>query len=757
MSRSFLLSIGIRVIACVIFSLLAPPSTSASPPKAIPISARVSMHLGRPTPLINNRPVQPMIYALTDVPGGRWSWEELARHNIRSFYEEGITLFQVDLSLEHILLENGRFDITLARKQISGIREVNPDAAVFIRFHVTPPKWWMRRHPEEWVQYADTEYQEESPDGFPRIIEEDNFPVRRVSMASQVWKREAARHLKRFLSDLAKAPEGNGLAGVQVADGIYGEWHNWGFFRNEPDIGTAMTRHFRGWLREQYGDDKRLRQAWHLSTAAIDSTSIPGVAERRTPGGILRNPEKEQQVIDYYRCVHELVADNILFYARIVKESWPRPIIVGTFYGYYFSTFGRQAAGGHLELHRVLSSPYVDYLSGPQAYEPASTKLGDPYRSRGLLESIRLHGKLWLDEMDNEPTIPTSRDANYAKLLQNAIANVRRNVSFTYTKGMGLWFYDFGVAGVDLDGFRYNHRGSRGNWDHPDVLRDIGRIKKVFESRSQAVYTTDADVLFVYDTESFYHTASLRGTDPVSNILVDYNTMNAFRAGVVFDAIHVRDLERINLAQYRVIVFGNTFVLTSSQRQFIRTRVAHGGRTLVWFYAPGYSDATTLNVARIAELTGIRIAPTTQRSAPVIVLALPHDTTTTYTVGKEPLGPLFRVDDSEAEPYGRYAESGEVAVARKRMPDHTSWYVALPNTGLEPMGYILQNSDAHVYSYQGDVVYSGGGILVVHTKDGGKRTVTLKGGTVREFELPSGASTLILDSKTGEDLMTGER
>jgi len=711
------------------------------------------MHHNRPTIFINNKPESPVIYALTDTPGGRWTWEELAQHNIRQFCSSGIRLFQVDLWLDHCWQPDGTVDITLARRQIAGILSVCPRAAVFFRFHVTAPKWWMERHPEEWVRYADVEPQDESTEGFPRILEFDNGPVRRVSMASLPWKTEATAKLREVLRALAQTPEGNALAGIQVANGVYGEWHNWGFYRNEPDVSRPMEQEFRSWLRKTYGSDKRLRKAWNDNAARIDSARLPGLNDRATTAGIFRDPEKEQWVIDYYACVHQLVADNILHFARTVKESWPRPLITGTFYGYYFSMFGRQAAGGHLELHRLLQSPFIDYLSGPQTYEPEALKLGEPYRSRSLTASIRLHGKLWFDEMDAEPTIPIPQTGNHDLVLANGVAALRRNVLFSATRGVGLWYYDFGVGGVDLDGFRHNQRGSRGTWDHSAILDEIRKMKNLVDDRLSTDYKSEADVLFVYDTQSFYHTASLRGTDPISNVLIDYNSLAAFRSGVAFDPIHIEDLARVDLSAYRVVVFGNVYVLSDVQRRFIREHVASQGRTLVWFTAPGYCRGQSLSATSISDLTGIAVAPVSLTNPPEIEITFPSDSAFTYSTGNQIVAPLFSVRDPDATVFGRYRETGDPAVAQKTFRDHRAWYVAVPEAGPNLLRKILQSSGAHVYSRQGDVVYAGGGLLVAHMKEGGSHEILLRSGKRLTFALPAGAHTLVLDPQTGDPLL----
>jgi hypothetical protein len=720
---------------------------------ARPVRATVAMHHGRPTLFLNDTAVVPMVYALTDVPGGRLSWEELPRRNILRFAEAGVRLFQLDVFLEQLWEEGRPVDISLLRRQIAGVRDVVPGAGVIIRFHITAPKWWMRTHPEEWVRYADTDYADDDLDGFPRILEDDNGPVRRVSLASEVWKAEAAAKLREILRQLAATPEGEGLAGIQVADGVYGEWHMWGFYRHEPDTSLPMQAAFRAWLRKKYASDRALRSAWARPTVALASARVPGLSERQSPDGIIRDPSKGQQAMDYYTFQHELVAETILGYARIVRAVWPRPILTGTFYGYYFSVFSRQAAGGHLELQRILRSPDIDYLSGPQAYEPESLKPGEAYRSRSLIMSVRLHGKLWLDEMDNEPTIPIRRDARFDLLLRTAVANVRRNLSFTATKGMGLWFYDFGVGGVDLDGFRYNHRGSRGFWDNDTVMAEIARLRRLFESRMDQEYTSEADVLLVYDTKSFYHTASLRGSDPVSSALLDRVSLAAFKSGVVFDPVHVDDLPLVDLAQYRVIVFGNTFVLSDEQRSFIQKEVAGGQRTLVWYYAPGLSDGRSLEHDRIGTLTGIRVRPVTLPTGPVISARFASDSATTFGHAGAPLSPLFAVDDPKARVYGTFAGTDIPALARKELPASTAWFVSVPGSDVEPLRSILQEGGAHRYTQAGEIVYGGGGLLVVHSSGAGAHEVTLRDGRVVRFESPEGATTVLLDSRTGDVIL----
>ena len=117
------------------------------------IESWVENYMGKPTIFINHRPEAPIFYALTDVPGGRWSWEEMPQHNIQQFCAHGIRLFQLDLFLHEMVGEDGSLDLTIAQKQVEGVKEVCPDGIVFFRLHLNPPLWWLDQNPEAVVAY----------------------------------------------------------------------------------------------------------------------------------------------------------------------------------------------------------------------------------------------------------------------------------------------------------------------------------------------------------------------------------------------------------------------------------------------------------------------------------------------------------------------------------------------------------------------------------------------------------------------------
>ena len=128
-----------------------------------PLIAAVENRDGRPRLMINGTEQVPLIYGLTDSPGSRWTWEEMPARNISVFASNGVRLFLADIWFEQMIGEDDQLDITLARKQVAGVLEQCPEAAVMLRLHVNAPQWWLDRHPDALVGYADTEPEPEHP------------------------------------------------------------------------------------------------------------------------------------------------------------------------------------------------------------------------------------------------------------------------------------------------------------------------------------------------------------------------------------------------------------------------------------------------------------------------------------------------------------------------------------------------------------------------------------------------------------------
>jgi len=702
----------------------------------VPKTAMVKNFHGKPTIFVDGSPVNPDFYSLTHAYGARWSWEEVPQRNLKNFADAGFRLFQLDLYFEDIWYRGVKeLDIAKAQHQVRGLLDICPDAAVVIRVHVNAPFWWNEVNPQECVNFANGEVDQRNY-GAPFNNEDgDTDRPSRASLASMKWRQESGEKLIEFCKRMAETPEGKSVIGIHICGGVYGEWHNWGFINNDPDTGPAMTTYFRNWLKNKYKFTKSLQKAWNSKKFILENASVPDTTERNFTGdGIFRIPQKEQRVIDYYTAQQEVVAEDIEYFSSIVKKSWPRPLIVGVFYGYLHMTFCRQAAGGHVFIERILNCPNIDYLAAPQSYWQDTQFAGGSGNSRGVIESAILHGKLWLDEMDNgHIQKKTSIDPvrNSGKYDPNYLCVLQRSAIYPLMRGTGLWYYDFGP------------RESFGWWDNPVYMKSIQEEKKFFDKRINEDYKPTADVLYVWDQESFYYTKN--NWTPICYNLIDQTFEEALRSGTSSDQIYLFDLDKVNLDRYKAILFMNVYKMDEKQRSFIHEKVAKNGRTIIWNYLPGYTDGYQNNFKFVEELTGFKICPFISNEKPEVIIT---NKQINYSF-EAPVQPMVLIVDEDVEVLGKLKDTEHIIIARKKLKDYTSVFSTLPFHDTCFFRDIFRKAGCHIYNESNDFTYSNSGLLMIHTKEGGTRNIMLESGKMVRVNIPP-YSTWLLDGNNGE-------
>ena len=706
-----------------------------------PKIGEVKVFNGRPTIFINDKPESPIFYSPTHAYGGRWSWEEVPQRNIKNFCEVGVKLFQLDLYFEDIWYKGvDTLDIAKAQKQVRGALEVCENASVVIRVHTNAPFWWNEANKDECTEYADGPMQDR-PYGAP-FNNEDGDPDRslRASLASMKWRREAGEKLIEFCTKLSKTKEGGSVVGIHVCGGVYGEWHYWGFPSHSADVGKAMTTYFRDWLKRKYQTDKNLQTAWKTTKYTLQTATVPDTSERiNSKFGILRTPEQEQRTIDYFTAQQEVVAEDIEYFCKIVKDTWPRKVMVGVFYGYFFMTFSRQASGGHLLVERILNCPYIDYFAAPQSYWGGSMNLGGPGHSRGVIESATLRGKLWLDEVDNGH-LQKQAEKDVVRQVYNIdpeyIPVIRRSALNPLVRGGGLWYYDFGL------------RKSFGWWDNPTYLKNIKQEVDFFKNRVNVPYKSEADVLVVWDQESFYYVQD-RWT-PLSFDFIDQETVDLYKSGASMDHIYVFDLPKVNLKQYKAVVMMNVWKLTVTQKDFIFKNVYKDGRTIFWHYLPGVTDGKKMSLDLVKPLVKINFSEfKTQVSKPKVFVKTATDTIT-YGLDKH-LEPAIEIIDKSATVISVFKADNRVCAAKKQFSDHTIIYSTVALHEPKVFRQLFKEAGCHIWNEKDDVTVAGSGLVWIHTVDGGKRTLKLRNGKSVEIELPR-LSTTLYSIETGEKI-----
>ncbi|NOY79640.1 MAG: hypothetical protein GXP31_01415 [Kiritimatiellaeota bacterium] len=542
-----------------------------------PARAKFAFPNGSCTLIINGEPRAPLIYRGTVDP-----LSSHGRRQIALFRDAGVHVYTAYLPLASCWTGPGKYRFDALDDRVRGYLSVDPAAHIILILRLVPPRWWMDAHPKELVRYAA---------GADYNTTDECGRVRRPSLASKTWRREALAIWRAAIEHLEAKPWGKRVIGYQPGYGIYTEWHYFGSWRDQmPDTGPAMTACFRAWLRRKYGTVERLRAAWGTTDATFDTAAVPGVAPRRDAGPLgLRRPVRGRRVMDYYHCQQEVTADDVEAFCAAAKKSTGGRVVCGAFYGYFYGVLP-QTQGGHLELERLLRSPAIDYFAAP--YDYSHRLMGDDGRLRGIVDAFAAAGKVHMIEADTRTFLHPRNEYGRLADRKQTLAAIRREVATALTHGCALWWADFGGD------------GSAGWYDDPALIAEVKRMVRLSEDRLRRPRKRQAQVALVCDLRSCYWLGD--GAAMRTHLaLVDHVTTELYRTGTPFDTILLSQLIARPQPQYRVLIFLNTLQVTAAQRAALPEIVRD--RAVLWLWAPGITDGRRFGPELVRALTGFRV------------------------------------------------------------------------------------------------------------------------------------------------------
>ena len=685
-----------------------------------------------PALYINGKRTLPIIYALSDFPGAESNTFQ-AYKNIQNFHNAGIDLVEVDINLYLGWHKGLPFDSEPLLAAIQNVIYANENAGIMIRLHMNPPYWWMRDYPEECIVYRTREGEFFGEDnGEPtRLITNDANKKMRVSLASEKWLHDAGESLKAFLEDLNESELANNVFAVQVACGIFGEWHNWGI-----DISEPMQNKFRRYIKEKYVTNERLSEAYREDVTFDTVRFSPETIQWQGDYKKFSCEANNRKSFDSVRCELASSADAIMHFCKIIKTTAPN-LLAGGFYGYYFSLFGVALERGHLLIDEVCKCKDVDFLCGPFSYFNRE-KENMPLQ-RGLLESMRLNGKLWITEMDQAPGGTEMMVGGLPELRDASVAMIRRNILQPFMSGHGAWYYDHRVVHPKPSPESRNKTcGSvfikHGWWDNPELMEEIKKLNDLCVSRfTKGEYKPASDVLIVYDIESLYTFNCLWNVETQIPDVIG-------KCGASFDMIYFHDMEKAELDRYKCIVFANLVSVTRTQRSLIEKLTEN--KTVVWMYASGFSDGERLSVENIESTTGFKVSEVTDN------YESEGRTKSGKVLNAEGCISDFRISIEDGEPISFYKNSGKVCGSRK----WNVWFFALPAVNEEIILKIFESANVHRYFDSYEPVMAGAGVVAIHTISGGVRTLRLQDGKKVTHNIEK-ETTAVFDIETGERLL----
>ena len=639
------------------------------------------------------------------------------------------------------------------------------------------PAVFMDPNPE--VLFAEPSEQAQSGRGqitIPNLIAYPDRAQVRPTFLSHQWRRLGAEGLKRLVVHMRLQPYAPRVLGLAFLAGRGGENYYGGNElnllhdaaqgwrarpRDEWDAGefsAAARRVFREFLRDKYGSDAALGAAWCRTDLRLDDVLNPARvrreevcdilvgARRHEVSGAVRDPRQAgvgTLPMDYYQCFAEGMLDTFAAWGEAVKEASDGRLLTGCYYGYTLAQLFTEVSGfsGHTAVARACRTPSIDIFCSPSEYDE-NRRAGGHYWGHNVIDSLRLHNKLWIFEQDSRTFLADIMPKTFDRA--ETLEVMKRDAAAALTRGAGWWWYEFSAG----------QRGAAAaEWfADPEVEALAGRLKQVYDF---ALTLPDrgpaAEIAVFYHGQT--HTA-MPVFPPALPLNLDLGRLTLIdgmqRIGAPFDLYNLDDLPELArrglLDQYRLCVMLNPFYLTPEERQSLDL-CRSAGRTVLWLWAPGLAgpdrSSSAEAVSELIGIPGVRLLqhdrePTcrlTDRGhplsagAPSELAPRPFSEGSVWKQWGNKIAPVPYVDPKAATEdtriLGYWVEAGAVCqdmaavcVRDLRSEPGRGWasvYCAVPYLPVEMLRNAARFAGVHLYRESNDVLFADRHFVAVHT------------------------------------------
>ena len=680
------------------------------------VKGRIVWRNGRAGIELNGKVVPPMLY----IAGGS-PWDPHNADAIIKANETGFKFIEIQNTASRFMIGPGRYDFRGLDEDMRRAVALAPDATfcLSLSFYFGYTNWH-KTYPDALIGYATG-----PADGRGGQIGRFKSP----SMADPRTYAELEACATQFMEYIKSRPWYKRVTMIRLCHGVTAEWHYYGMSRDMPDSSPEMTAAFRKYLRRKYASNQELQQAWHNPSVTLDTALVPGAEERFGRRRFLRDPASaDRQVLDYYDCMQDVIADLLLHFTGCVKRADPR-LIVGVYYGYlYHMAFPPE--GQVLRFDKVLSSPNVDFMSSPFNYDAASRHVGGDFQPRSVSDPFKRHGKLMFYEADTRTHIAGLK-APCSSMCRNAAesaAVLRGNIARAFLDGGGVQFLEFDAR-----------HGKQCWFNHPELWRTFHEALELW----QVLWNADApdpaaQVAVVISPEELvrhgYPTREFQ-LQCIPN-LIDIPTHALLRSGVTCDFMTLRGfLESPH--EYQTVVLLNVFGPSPEERRQLAEKLRRPGTVAIWNYAPGLVTDAGYDEKAMSELCGITLR--VRREKLPMAATLTDGSKLTPRWGKTPWreSPRCYVDDPQAKTLAVYDHEPETAVALKRLDDGcTTVFCGMPGITEHFWRVLWSELGIPTLSAPGKLVTAGNPRhLMVHTGKAGTFELRLPSGKTGAVEL----------------------
>jgi hypothetical protein len=604
------------------------------------------------------------------------------------------------------------FDFSDFDQAVNSIVKAHPAARIFPRVDLNAPQWWLNENPAECMVYYDGTTVKPLRGGRASPV---------PSWSSKKWREDTALYLRKLIEHVASQPYAASIVGYHLSSGGTQEWYyptnwRWFFFGVNEDIvdySRPQAEAFRQYLRVKYSAVEALRAAWHNPTVTFETAEIaPKTAKTRPDWGVFFDPAKSQQVIDSFDLESEVIADTIAYFCKVVKDATDGKAMTGAFYGYVTGAPDK----GYYSTHKLLHSPYIDFLCAPSDYDFREPGSGlSAYRT--VARSVQLHQKLWWDENDYYTYLTPTRSSTegWTGPLDYHTTEVTqlRQLSNEVANASPSWWYDWG------------------SFDSPEMIQLVGKVNSIAERSIHTDRRSVAEIAAVVDEKSLHY---LELGWSLYRPLIQEQRMPMGRIGAPVDWILMDDLE--DAPPYKMYVFLSAFHVTESQKKSIQRLYSRGAKALVWVYAPGIAG-TALDGADSYAVTGMKlkllfdksglhveIGSSGEKALPGVVQGWRYGTDGFMSNStSNRIGPIMVGDDPSATTLGTLYGFGEPGLITKAVNGAQAYFSSAPLLPDWLLRAMARKAGVHIYDSQDDALYVNKSFLGIHTPKAGRRVI----------------------------------
>lgn len=593
--------------------------------------------------------------------------------NLTDFYNAGVRLFNIlttgtksAIGIPYSFygeswLDDEKYDFAAIDKQIEFFMEHAPEAYFCLMICLDTREWWLNK-------YAGY------PNSYTHLSQMESDPY---------WREMAAKYMQAVIRH-TEEKYGERMYGYFLLNGATTEWIS---LHSKEVPSEFVNNAYRQWKHD-------------------NSAELPSMEKLEKPGDmIFLDLEEDRDVIDYRMYSNRQRAETILWFTSKAQEVIQHEKLLGIYYGYIMELGGRQLYDfGHIGYEPVFKSEDIDIIASPFAYDFRAQDSG----SQQMLTNttVSLHNKLYFLEHDQTTClVPDYIEGAYfthpnkAKNIKEDVNLLRRDFMFSIANNCAIWWFDM-FSG----------------WFYDDTLmEEIRNMISIYERLIDVNCKPVSEVAFVIDPESFYYANKMSG---LNNMLLYYQRAGLSFMGAPYDMYSVCDIEKLDMEQYKLIIFASQFQQNEAVDKFVK-RACDCGKTLLFMYAHNVIKNGVFSVATMSESLGMQICENPAREQCMLL-------DDGYVMDSGNLKRCYAISDEGTNVIGHYQQSGQPAIGWKQIGNGKIIFSGLGNLDARILKEVLALADVHQYlNDENAIVYANSSVLGLYHRTEEPVKVTL--------------------------------